>query len=272
MRTSSTAGRTRRCWSRRRATNSPPASSPSRPAAARRSSSPTRTPCRARTSPTSSPSTPPPTPAAPPSPLPPPGLSEIGRLDLRVFLGARPPTGAPSSNLGGEVSERRVVELHKETWTPDRDFEIGQDRVANRAGLRHDNLLVARVAAPVEAVPQEIAGLYVLVDSSASRALGYATQIHVLSDLLAGLRDGAGGGTPVGAAAFDQEVVSIFEGPASGLGETEAQALTGRRPLGASDLHQALTWLGKRLAKSGGQNPRGPLITDRLAPPGETRT
>ncbi|HEY4574063.1 MAG TPA: VIT domain-containing protein, partial [Thermoanaerobaculia bacterium] len=200
------------------------------------------------------------------------GLSEIGRLDLRVFLGGRPATGAPSSNLGGEVSERRVVELHKETWTPDRDFEIGQDRVAGRAGLRHDNLVVARVAAPVEAVSQEIAGLYVLIDSSASRALGYATQVRAVSDLIAGLRDGAGASTPVGVAAFDQEVVSIFEGPASGFGETEAQALTDRRPLGASDLHQALTWLGKRLAKSGGKYPRVLLITDGVATAGETAT
>ncbi|HEY2292735.1 MAG TPA: VIT domain-containing protein [Thermoanaerobaculia bacterium] len=200
------------------------------------------------------------------------GLSEIGRLDLRVFLGGRPATGAPSSNLGGEVSERRVVELHKQAWTPDRDFEIGQDRVASRAGLRHDNLVVARVAAPVEAVPQEITGLYVLIDSSASRALGYATQIRAVSDLIAGLRDGAGAATPVGVAAFDQEVVSIFEGPASGFGETEAQALADRRPLGASDLRQALTWLDKRLAKSGGKYPRVLLVTDGVATAGETGT
>jgi tetratricopeptide (TPR) repeat protein len=204
------------------------------------------------------------------------GLSEIGRLDLRVFLGGRPAEDAKASNLGGEVSERRVVELHKEDWTPDRDFEIGQDRVGapgkGRAGLRHGNLVVARVAAPVEAVPQEISGLYVLVDSSASRALGYATQVRRLSELVAGLRDGAGSATPVGVAAFDQEVVPIFEGPASGFGETERRALAHRRPLGASDLHQALSWLDKRLARSGGRYPRVLLITDGVATAGETGT
>jgi tetratricopeptide (TPR) repeat protein len=204
------------------------------------------------------------------------GLSAIGRLDVRVFLGGRPTAGAPSSNLGGEVSERRVVELHKEDWTPDRDLEIGQDRVAGRAGLRHDNLVVARVAAPVQAVPQEIAGLYVLVDSSASRALGYATQIRTLNELIAGLRDGAGSATPVGVAAFDQEVVPVFEGPASGFGDSEARALADRRPLGASDLHQALAWLGKRLARSGARGgekyPRVLLITDGVATAGETAT
>ncbi len=200
------------------------------------------------------------------------GLSAIGRLDLRVFLGGRPATGAPASNLGGEVSERRVVELHKQDWTPDRDFEIGQDRVAGRAGLRNGNLVVARVSAPVEAVPQEISGLYVLVDSSASRALGYATQVSRLSELIAGLREGAGRATPVGVAAFDQEVVPVFEGPASGFGETEIRSLADRRPLGASDLHQALSWLDKRLARSGGKYPRVLLITDGVATAGETGT
>src|SRR5690349_21534651 len=57
------------------------------------------------------------------------GLSAIGQLDVRVLLGDRPAKGE-SSNLGGEVSDRRIVELHKRDWTPDRDFEIAQDRVA----------------------------------------------------------------------------------------------------------------------------------------------
>ncbi len=99
---------------------------------------------------------------------------------------------------------------------------------------------MVRVAPPVDAEPQEIAGLYVLVDSSASRALGYAAQVRRLGELVAGLRDGAGGSTPVGIAAFDQEVAPIFEGPAGGFGAAELRRLGDRRPLGASDLHRAL--------------------------------
>lgn len=199
------------------------------------------------------------------------GLSEVVRLDVRVFLGDRPASGA-ASNLGGEVKERRVVELHKQNWTPDRDFEIGQDRVANRVGLREGNLALVRVSPAVDAVPQEISGLYVLVDSSASRALGYGTQVRRLSELVAGLRNGAGGPTPLGVAAFDQEVVPIFEGVASGFGPAEARRLGERRPLGASDLHQALGWLGERLAKSGRKYPRVLLLTDGVATAGKTET
>lgn len=204
--------------------------------------------------------------------LPLQGLSEIGRLDVRVLLGERPAAGAPSSNLGGEVSDRRMVELHKSNWTPDRDLRIGQDQVASRSGLRHDNLAVVRVSAPVEAVPQEISGLYVLVDSSASRALGYADQVRRVTELIGGLRDGTGATVPVGVAAFDQEVVSIFEGQASGFGESEARRLASRRPLGASDLNQALAWLGDRLDRSRGRYPRVLVVTDGVATAGETET
>ncbi len=206
------------------------------------------------------------------------GLSQIGRLDVRVLLGERPAAEAPASNLGGEVSDRRMVELHKRDWTPDRDLEIGQDRVASRAGLRHENLAVVRVSAPVtpgtpgDTVPQEVAGLYVLVDSSASRALGYATQVRRIAELIEGLRDGrdgAGRTTPVGIAAFDQEVAPVFEGEAGAFGETELNRLASRRPLGASDLNGALTWLAERLH---GKYPRVLLVTDGVATAGETET
>jgi hypothetical protein len=204
--------------------------------------------------------------------LPLQGLSRVGQLDVRVLLGDRPAAGAAASNLGGEVRDRRVVELHKRDWTPDRDLEIGQDRVADRAGLRHGNLAVVRVAPAVEAAPQEIAGLYVLVDSSASRALGYATQVRRLAELAAGLRDGAGGPTPLGVAAFDQEVVPVFEGTAGGFGAAEVERLGARRPLGASDLNRALGWLAERVARGGTKYPRILLITDGVATAGDTET
>lgn len=203
------------------------------------------------------------------------GLSQVGRLDVRVLLGDHPagdPAAGGASNLGGEVHDRRVVELHKRDWTPDRDLEIGQDRVANRAGLRQGNLAVVRVSAPaeiVEARRQEIAGLYVLVDSSASRALGYATQVRRVAELVAGLRGGAGSSTPLGIAAFDQEVVPIFEGRAGDFGEAETARLRSRRPLGASDLGKALGWLGDRIAKAGRKYPRVLLVTDGVATAGD---
>jgi tetratricopeptide (TPR) repeat protein len=196
------------------------------------------------------------------------GLSNIGRLDVRVLLGGHAEKDAAASNLGGEVSERRVVELHKQDWTPDRDFEIAADRAPSHAGLRQGNLAMVRVAAPVKPEPQEVAGLYVLVDSSASRALGYAAQVRRLGALIAGLR----GGTPLGVAVFDQEVVPVFEGTAAGFGEAEMQRLRDRRPLGASNLGLALGWLGERLSRTGPRYPRVLLLTDGVATAGEIET
>jgi tetratricopeptide (TPR) repeat protein len=199
------------------------------------------------------------------------GLAEIGRLDVRVLLGEHPAAGGAASNLGGEVHDRRVVELHKEGWTPDRDFAVGQDRVAERAGLRQGSLAVVRVAPPVDAVPQEIGGLYVLVDSSASRALGYRAQVRRVAELAAGLAAGAGPATPFAVAAFDQEAVPVYEGTAGGFGPEEARRLAGRRPLGASDLGGALGWLAGRLPK-GERYPRVLLVTDGVATAGDTET
>ena len=209
------------------------------------------------------------------------GLSQIGRLDVRVLLGERLVENAVEKAAGrgdgsgfeGELSERRLFELHKRGWTPDRDVVIAQDQVAGRAGLRHGNLAVVRVAAPVTAEPQEIAGLYVLVDSSASRALGYEAQTRRLGELIAGLRAGAGAATPLGVAAFDQEVVPVFEGRADGFGRAEVRRLAGRRPLGASDLQGALAWLANRLDGRGAiRTPRVLLVTDGVATAGETET
>ncbi len=200
------------------------------------------------------------------------GLARIDRLDVRVLLVDRPVEGARASSLGGEIRDRRMVELHRRGWTPDRDFEIAQDQASGRAGLRHGNLAMVRIVPPVEAAPQEIAGLYVLVDSSASRALGWAEQVRRVGDLAAALRDGAGGAASLGVAVFDQEVEAVYEGPASGFGEAERARLAARRPLGASDLHRALGWLAGRLERGGVKTPRVLLLTDGVATAGETET
>ena len=124
---------------------------------------------------------------------------------------------------------------------------------------------------PVEPrAPQEIAGLYVLVDSSASRALGYAAQVRRIGELIAGLRAGAGGAAPVGVAAFDQEVAPIFEGPASGFGDGGAPAP--HRPPAAGRLRpRRRARLARRPAPGNGRKyPRVLLVTDGVATAGET--
>jgi hypothetical protein len=199
------------------------------------------------------------------------GLSEVGSLDLRVLLGDWPAAGGkPASNLGGEVSDRRMVELHKRDWTPDCDFEVGQEGFARRDGLRHADLAVVRVAAPVAAAREEVGGLFVLIDSRASRALGYREQVRRLADLIGGLEGEGGSGQRLGVAAFDQEVAPIYDAELGGFGAAEVRRLLERRPLGATNLHGALTWLAGRLGRDGSGIRRVLLITDGVATAGET--
>src|SRR6185503_3439081 len=77
--------------------------------------------------------------------------SDAGTADKREGAGDVAAVDTAANERDGvEVSDLRVVTLRKHAWTPDRDLVIAQDRVGARAGLRHGNLAVVRVAAPVE--------------------------------------------------------------------------------------------------------------------------
>jgi hypothetical protein len=177
--------------------------------------------------------------------LPLKGLPRLGRLQIRAQIG-------------------KLVEVDKHNEIPDRDFEAPLP-ATRRLGLRHDNLVVARVR-PLDAAlpPDPIDSLTVLVDSSASRGLGWSEQLVLLTDVVAGLRKG-GADPAVKVVAFDQTLEVVHDGRASGFGAAAVQRLRDRKPLGASNLEQALTWLrthkgGRRLL----------LMTDGVATAGQT--
>ena len=204
------------------------------------------------------------------------GLSEVGRLDVRVLLGGRPvgeSTAAAASNLGGEVSDRRVVELHKQRLDPRPGLRDrpGPRRRAAPACARATSPWCASRPRSSRRGRQEIAGLYVLVDSSASRALGYATQVRRIGELIAGLRDGAGGSTPLGSPPSTRRWRRSSKGRAGGFGEAELQRLArppaaGRlRPRRARSAGSATAWPG-----DGRKYPRVLLVTDGVATAGET--
>ncbi len=196
------------------------------------------------------------------------GLPEIGKVDVQVAVSKRS-LGGSSSSLGGQSVRHEVVEVLKKNWIPNRDFEVALTHEAGRAGLRHKNLVVARVTPVVKAQPQSFGSLAVLVDSSASRALGFADQVRLVERLLRGLADGEGAGTSVLVAAFDQEVVEIYRGTAKGFTEKAARRLRDRRPMGASNLHQALDWVKRNASdKNTPGVERVLLVTDGVATTG----
>ena len=196
------------------------------------------------------------------------GLPELGELDIRVLLGKTAAQG--SSSLGGATLMHQTIEVRKQGWVPDRDFTVAQVNEPQRLGLRHDNLVVARVSPVIDPLPDEVSSLLILVDSSASRALGYAAQVALVGRLVQGLAAGAGAQTPVAVACFDQQVELLYAGPAGGFGAEQLARLRERQALGATDLRGALEWTARYLGGAPQRLSRALLVTDGVATAGET--
>jgi hypothetical protein len=179
-----------------------------------------------------------------------------------------PLRGLPA--IGEVVATARVVRagsgheevvLRQRGWKPDRDFAVDVTEMAG--AVRSGDLVALRVAPSLGAATDAPAALTILVDTSASRALGFERQIAALGQLVTSLR-AAHGDLGLRVAAFDQDVQAIFDGPASGFGPAQLAALRARQPLGASDLGAALAWV-----KSAGARGRVVVMTDAVVTAGD---
>ncbi|HMC94112.1 MAG TPA: VIT and VWA domain-containing protein, partial [Polyangia bacterium] len=193
--------------------------------------------------------------ASEPYRLPLRGLPRLGLLSVQVRQG------------DGD----KLAELNRHDFVPDRDFEVAHAAggAPTHLGLRDDNLVVARIV-PLggDNRRDEVSSLYVLVDTSASRALGLGDEIATLENLLSELR--RTGDPTVTVAAFDQDVVPIFSGKASAAGDQIRKRLSARRALGASDLDRAFAWLAATAKRDGTSgHARALLVSDGVATAGE---
>ncbi len=190
--------------------------------------------------------------AGAPYALPLRGLPELGELDVSV---------------GGEgVSPRR---MHEERFVPAQDFVLEGTGAPRRGpeAIRAGHLVVARVRPVAEALPEPVERAVVLIDTSASRALGLGAELRSVQALLHGLAARRGGELPVSVAAFDQEVAPVYEGDASRFGQAEIDRITSRRALGASNLEKALSWANGEAKRTGAT--RVVLVTDAVPTAGE---
>jgi Vault protein inter-alpha-trypsin domain len=149
-------------------------------------------------------------------------------------------TGSIEANVRviDDKGATQVSTLRQLDWKPDRDFVVA---IPALSAVKSDDLVAIRGVVTMPSTADPVTSATILVDSSASRALGYREQARALRALieeLAVYRDDL----TIDVAAFDQETVGIYSGKARGFGDAAERMLAQREPLGASDLGQALLW------------------------------
>ncbi len=181
------------------------------------------------------------------------GLPRLGRLAVSV-------------SLAGEAQP--VERIEQADVTPAADVTLDPRRLRGGGGLRSGNLVVARVRPIPASAPDPLAATLLLVDTSASRALGFEEQIRLVGRLARRLAASAGAGTPLAVGAFDQTAETMFEGDAGSFGEGDLRRLRERQAFGASSLEAALGWAEARARARGYK--RVILVGDGVATAGET--
>jgi len=132
--------------------------------------------------------------------------------------------------------------LTKQDWLPDADFVSTTETSAE--AITAGGIVVAQVSPFDQATvrPQVPKAITLLVDTSASRALGFNRYASTIRELVQALATRYSG-VVVDVIAFDQDTQSIYSGPASEFGRAQVELLEKRGAAGASDLEQALATL-----------------------------
>jgi tetratricopeptide (TPR) repeat protein len=156
-----------------------------------------------------------------------------------------------------QAGKTQTVLLKEKNYTPTGDFAL--EGLQSDGSLLSDGFLVTRIRPDLDATPDRPEDLLVMLDTSASRALGFAAQEKMLTSLLQKL----GPLKHVTVAAFDQSVEQLYQGPSSGLHLTGLQE---RGAYGATDLGKALQWSTQKKGHT-----RLLLITDGITTAGETQ-
>ncbi len=186
--------------------------------------------------------------------LPLKGLPEIGQLDARVTV------------VGATAQERtQIPTLSLKNEKPSADLVVDSRKfsVEKAQGLRAGELALVRVKPQAESKPDPLTSAIVLIDTSASRALGFEEELRTVAMLV---NQAAAAKGEISVATFDQEVTPIFDGAAASYGDKEMQLVRGHGALGASNVERAILWAGQEAKRK--NRKRVVLITDGVATAG----
>ncbi|MBK8253435.1 MAG: hypothetical protein IPK82_12310 [Polyangiaceae bacterium] len=190
---------------------------------------------------------------AAPYALPLKGLPEIATLHVEAYLAGR---AAP------------VQTLHKTSVTPAADFLLESGLFPTQGGLRNGNLVAMRIKPVIASQPEPLTDALVLIDTSASRALGMVDAQRTAKRIAALIAKNVPDRGQLVVGTFDQSVDTVFEGPANQFGEDVIVRMRQRLALGASNLSAALSWAGEKAAEK--RLSRVILITDGIPTAGNT--
>ncbi len=178
------------------------------------------------------------------------GLPEVGRLDAQV-------------TVVGSTKQAPRMTLSDDKPTTDFVVDTAGNSAEKITAIRSGELVVARVKPQAESKPDPLATTIVLVDTSASRGLGFEEELRSVA-LVVSRAAAAKGQLTV--ATFDQVVTPLFDGAATSFGDADMARLRNHGALGASNLQAALEWAGATAKKSGKK--RIVLVTDGVATAG----
>jgi outer membrane protein OmpA-like peptidoglycan-associated protein len=151
------------------------------------------------------------------------GLPRVAQVEIEL------------ATVGGD-GKRATQRLAERDWQPDRDFV--STSLTAPAAVRAGQLVVAQVELAASVERDAPRGITLLVDTSASRALGFTHYVAAIEKLAGELR--TRWRAPLEIVAFDQATELL----------ADAGKLRDRGAAGASDLGQALDWLAKRGTQS----------------------
>ena len=195
--------------------------------------------------------------------LPLQGLSTIEDFDARVVVHTHDPEEERSS-LSGTHSARRVVELRRTHFTPEKDLVVELEGASAGAGLHAGPLAVLRVRPEAQRPDDRPESMLVLFDTSASTHAGFEERAEHLGDALRAMA--SDDPLRLEIMSFDQEIRSVYQGRASELRIDALADLIEGRAMGASDLEAALA----QAAASTDRWDRVLLVSDGVPTAGET--
>jgi Vault protein inter-alpha-trypsin domain/von Willebrand factor type A domain len=143
---------------------------------------------------------------------------------------------------------------------PAADYSFRTKRASGSPSVRAGNLVAAAVRPHLPASADPVTSAIVLVDTSASRALGFDGELSTVQQIVMGW---APRHVALTVASFDQSVNVAFEGDAATMRPADLAKLHDHGALGASDLEGALRFARERAAKTHAK--RVVLITDGVA-------